>query len=90
MFMPIIRISEELEKTNYNIQISNKSQIPISRSQNGNGQQLTVILISQLLMRGISVHQNNKVWNLEFGYCDLFVIWFLAIVIYWLSILIIS
>ena len=30
--MPIIPISEELEKTNYKIQISNKSQITISKS----------------------------------------------------------
>ncbi len=31
---------------------------------------------------GMFLLHNHKVWNFEFGYCDLFVIWVLAIVIY--------
>ena len=38
-------------------------------------------LISKVLMIGISFLQGQQVWNFEFDYCDLFVIWFLGIVI---------
>jgi len=32
-------------------------------------------------MVGMALPQDLKVWSFEFGYCDLFVIWFLIIVI---------
>jgi len=32
-------------------------------------------------MNGMPFLQDDKVWDFEFGYCDLFVIWFLVIVI---------
>jgi hypothetical protein len=35
-----------------------------------------------MLIIGMSFLQDHKVWKLGFGYCDLFVIWFLAIIIY--------
>ena len=47
---------------------------------------MIVILISPILMIGMPFLQDRKVWNFEFGYRDLFVIWFLAIVIYLLSV----
>ena len=53
----------------------------MSKSQTkGKNQQLIVILISPILMLGMSFLQDHKVWNLGFGYCDLFVICFLVIV----------
>ena len=61
-------------------QINSKFQYP-NLKQDTN-QRLIVILIDPILMIGMSFVQDHKVWNFEFGYCDLFVIWFLAIVFY--------
>jgi len=67
--------------------LTNKSQIN-SKLQYPNlkkGQNLTVMvfLVSPISMIGMSFLQNRKVWN--FCYCDLFVIWFLVIVIFFLK-----
>jgi len=73
---------DKQKTTNYKHQISNKFQIKISKSQIKYRPTVDLLLISPILMIGMSFVQDHKVWNFEFGDCDLFVIWFLGIVIY--------